>query len=99
MRYRRLLLLGLSLLLGSSFAVALPLKLTVTAGFNGYYRPGVLLPIAVQITNTGEDLNGEFKVTPVEPTTLADSYRFPAFIPQRRQPVALPLCAAHRVLA
>lgn len=84
MRYMFLLTALIGLLGGLAIAPArASLTLHVTVGFDGYYRPNTLVPIMVEIDNTGDTLRGgEFRVFCDDETVLADQYRFPLNIPR-----------------
>lgn len=58
------------------------LTLVPTVGFDGNYRQGTLVPIAVEITNTGDTLNGEFRIVADNTNALRDRYRFQGTIPR-----------------
>lgn len=79
MRHRILLIL---LLCGLGLAPALAAPtLDVSVGFDGYYRPGTLVPVAVTVHNTdGPTIRGELIISSKEFPSETDAYRFPVTI-------------------
>ncbi|MHB9023668.1 MAG: hypothetical protein ACYC7E_05755 [Armatimonadota bacterium] len=63
MRQLPLLAAIISLLCGWGLAAAAPnLKLDVTVGFDGNYRANTLVPVIVEVENTGDTVRGEFRL-------------------------------------
>src|SRR5260221_8451449 len=61
-------LLGVLLVRSDSVARARPaqntqVRLTVEAGYDGYYRANQWIPLLVSLSNIGPDLSGEVRVT------------------------------------
>ena len=82
MRQRILLILGLGLLCGIGMAPARAAPtLSITVGFDGAYRPGTLVPIAVTIDNTdGPTIRGELRILSQEFPEGSDRYIAPVTI-------------------
>ncbi|MHB9108258.1 MAG: hypothetical protein ACYDCO_14475 [Armatimonadota bacterium] len=79
MRLRIRLILGLGLLCGLP-ALAAP-TLDVSVGFDGYYRPGTLVPVAVTVHNTdGPTIQGELRIVSKDLPEEMDVYRYPVTI-------------------
>lgn len=66
---------------GGSVMAAETLALNATIGFGGYYRPHTLVPIAVTLTNDGETVRGELRVTSTTERVFAGHYTVPLTIP------------------
>lgn len=64
-------------------AVAGPLSLQATLGFDGYYRAGTQIPVAVTVTNNGRTVSGNFSIEAVDAMMQIDNYRVTATIPKR----------------
>ena len=76
----RILLIVLLCGLGLAPALAAP-TLDVSVGFDGYYRPGTLVPVAVTVHNTdGPTIQGELSISSKEFPDEIDAYRFPVTI-------------------
>ncbi len=82
MRLVRTLLVILGLC--SAWGIALAdeaLTLNANIGFGGYYRPQTLVPIAVTLTNNGDTIHGEFRVTTQSERVFSGHYTMPVTIP------------------
>jgi len=76
----RILLILLFCGLGIMPALAAP-TLDVSVGFDGYYRPGNLVPVAVTVHNTdGPTVQGELRIRSQDLPEEMDVYRYPVTI-------------------
>ena len=75
----RWLMIGLVCGLATMPAVA-NLTLTLSVGFDGYYRAHTLVPLALSVQNAGNAMRGEFRVTAGDDHALPYTYRYPASI-------------------
>lgn len=65
------------------------ISLTLEAGYDGFYRSGQWLPVAVNLSNSGPDLSGELRVLSSDGLTTSPS--------AYATPIELPLGSAKRV--